>query len=222
MDGDRNRPPAKVAENWSRRDGIRAGAVSGPWRSAPRREGAAVPTEAVTEEALEAGLPVTTLQTPRASPARSTGRRLWLAAGGLAVVLVVVGALLLRGAGAPVELSAAPTPAPAVGFGVGAPALAGIAAVRVRIPASVSEARKEAVVAALTSGGIPRVTVEAVPFEIGSSRVGYYRAEDEAAASALAVVAGPMVMPSGQLPLRNYGPLADDRGTGRLDLWVKD
>ena len=33
VDGTRDRPPGKTAENWSRKDGIRAGAVSGPWRS---------------------------------------------------------------------------------------------------------------------------------------------------------------------------------------------
>ena len=36
VDGTRDRPPGKTAQNWSRRDGIRAGSVSGPWRSAPR------------------------------------------------------------------------------------------------------------------------------------------------------------------------------------------
>ena len=41
MDGTRDRPPGKTAENWGRRDGIRAGAVSGPWRSAPRERGRA-------------------------------------------------------------------------------------------------------------------------------------------------------------------------------------
>ena len=35
VDGTRDRPPGKTAQNWGRRDGIRAGAVSGPWRSAP-------------------------------------------------------------------------------------------------------------------------------------------------------------------------------------------
>ena len=38
LDGTRASPPRRVAENLSRRDGIRAGAVSGPWRSAPRIE----------------------------------------------------------------------------------------------------------------------------------------------------------------------------------------
>lgn len=36
LTGSDEKPPGKVAENWSRRDRIRAGAVSGPWRSAAR------------------------------------------------------------------------------------------------------------------------------------------------------------------------------------------
>jgi hypothetical protein len=39
-DGPRDRPPGHRAENWSRRDNIRAGSVSGPWRSAPRGDAA--------------------------------------------------------------------------------------------------------------------------------------------------------------------------------------
>ena len=47
MDGTRGGPPSRSAENWGRRDGIRAGSVSGPWRSAPRAPGEpAGPTEA--------------------------------------------------------------------------------------------------------------------------------------------------------------------------------
>jgi hypothetical protein len=46
VDGTRDRPPGKMAENWSRRDHIRAGAVSGPWRSAPRPDAAAAPPSA--------------------------------------------------------------------------------------------------------------------------------------------------------------------------------
>ena len=32
------KPPGKLANNWGRRDNIRAGAVSGPWRSVPRSD----------------------------------------------------------------------------------------------------------------------------------------------------------------------------------------
>lgn len=42
-DQTRDGPPAHRAENWSRRDNIRAGAVSGPWRSAPREDGGEPP-----------------------------------------------------------------------------------------------------------------------------------------------------------------------------------
>lgn len=40
MTGTGGRPPGRSAENWGRRDGIRAGAVSGPWRSGPRSQSA--------------------------------------------------------------------------------------------------------------------------------------------------------------------------------------
>ena len=43
VDGTRDRPPGKTAENWGRKDGIRAGSVSGPWRSAPRDTGVVSP-----------------------------------------------------------------------------------------------------------------------------------------------------------------------------------
>lgn len=41
--GSDEKPPGKVAENWSRSDHIRAGSVSGPWRSVPREESGARP-----------------------------------------------------------------------------------------------------------------------------------------------------------------------------------
>lgn len=40
-DGEGIRPVERAGETWKRRDGIRAGAVSGPWRSAPRPPDAA-------------------------------------------------------------------------------------------------------------------------------------------------------------------------------------
>lgn len=41
MDGTRKTPPGSEARNLSRRDGIRAGSVSGPWRSMPKAAGEA-------------------------------------------------------------------------------------------------------------------------------------------------------------------------------------
>lgn len=40
MDGTRKTPPGREARNLSRRDGIRAGSVSGPWRSVPKTDDA--------------------------------------------------------------------------------------------------------------------------------------------------------------------------------------
>ncbi len=41
--GSDEKPPGKVAENWGRRDHIRAGSVSGPWRSTPRDDTGELP-----------------------------------------------------------------------------------------------------------------------------------------------------------------------------------
>lgn len=60
VDGVQDRPPGRTAENWSRNDRIRAGAVSGPWRSAPRAE-----TPVVT---AQAPAPPATPRSPTAAP----------------------------------------------------------------------------------------------------------------------------------------------------------
>ena len=55
------------------------------------------------------------------------------------------------------------------------PALAGITSVRLRVGPGFAPERQDAIVAALTEAGVPAVQVEPLPFEIATSRVGYYR-----------------------------------------------
>lgn len=50
VDGTRRQPRGGAAENWSRRDGIRAGSVSGPWRSAARAAPAEVAEGAARDD----------------------------------------------------------------------------------------------------------------------------------------------------------------------------
>ena len=62
--------------------------------------------------------------------------------------------------------------------------------------------------------------VEPLPFEIATSRVGYYRADDLPAAEALGRVVAPVIAPGGSVGVRDYGALLADAQPGRLDLWI--
>jgi hypothetical protein len=204
LDGDQEGARRSTAENWSRRDGIRAGSVSGPWRSAPRAEPAAGP----------AAVPVETIE-PETVRRRAPGgsAAVWIALGAVvaAGVIASAAAMLWPDGSAVVETPAAADPA-----------IAAVASVRLRAPESLAPARLDAIVAALREGGVAEVQVEALPFEVETSRVGYYRAPDHAAAEALARVAAPLVTPGAELPVRDYGKLVDDPEPGRLDLWVRN
>ncbi len=73
-DGARDTPSAGTAENWGRQDRIRAGSVSGPWRSAPRdghgESGpAAPPPRGGTGHGVAAAM-----EKARAKPTGATGR----------------------------------------------------------------------------------------------------------------------------------------------------
>jgi ribosomal protein L12E/L44/L45/RPP1/RPP2 len=104
----------------------------------------------------------------------------------------------------------------------GDPALDAIASVRVRVGAELPAARQEALVAALHQIGIDEVRVEALEIVIAASRVGFYRAEDRAAAEALARAMAPVVTGGAAIAVRDYGALAPRPGPGRLDLWVRE
>ena len=220
MDGDQESPTGKTAENWSRRDGIRAGSVSGPWRSAPR---ASEPAEAATG--------VDRVPPPRTPPAVRRRRRLpaavWLGFGTVIAAGCVLAAVLLR----PdhqldrTDTTVAPVAAPAPDVAPPAPddaALASVGHVRLRVPAGLAEERRQAIVATLRTGGIADVQVEALTFAVETSRVGYYREPDRAAAEALGRLLAPLVTPGGELPVRDYAKLLDDPQPGRLDLWVSE
>ena len=274
MDGTRDRPPGKTAQNWGRRDGIRAGAVSGPWRSAPRASGAAQQRLARAEAEAGAAAADTDLAPTReveayerARARRSMATRAWLIFGVVAATSIVVAAVVFRpnsyqpvpdGATAsvgvpepPPEIDDSGTPiaaapeAPAVPVPVAPaddsvlaappetetaaaapapaiPELAGITSVRLRVGPGFPSERQDAIVAALTEAGVPAVKVEPLPFEIATSRVGYYRPEDLAAAEALGRLVSPVLGEASDLGVRDYGQLLSEPEPGRLDLWVGD
>jgi hypothetical protein len=217
LDGNRDRPPGRTAENRSRRDGIRAGAVSGPWRSGP-------PATEPPVAALPVEAPPAHRRIPRGRPRLAFS----IVVGSLLAVALAATAFVLRPAGPEVAATAPPAPAPVAAPAPEAPvapaqpdpALAGVGSVRLRVPEAMAASRREALVAALAAGGVAEVQVEALPFEVASSRVGYYRAQDLAAAEALARLVGPLVGQRGALPVRDYGKLLDDPEPGRLDLWL--
>jgi hypothetical protein len=231
VDGTRDRPPGKSAENWSRRDGIRAGAVTGPWRSSPRdsSETAARP---IPGGPLRAGpAPVAQL------PARPVAMGAWIGFGALLAAGLVVGAFLLRpeapqpapeAAQAPAEAPAAeaapvPVAAPVAPPDTAAvPVAAETGPLRLRVGPGITPQRRAAIVAALEAVGYGDVLVEALPFNIATSRVGYYREADKAAAEALARAIAPAISEAGgEIGIRDYGQLLSDPEPGRLDLWVE-
>jgi hypothetical protein len=229
VDGTRERPPGKTAENWSRRDGIRAGAVSGPWRSAPRDP--QTTREAETPAVgLVAERPEALVVAPE--PRRRFGSWAWVALGVLALAGMAV---LFRPGGDEVSVAGlAPAPAaptsgdvlPDVAPAAQAPrirldpALASVSIVRLRIGPDLPPERQSAILAALKEAGLDTVLVEPLPFEIATSRVGYYRADDLPAAEALGRVVAPVIAPGGSVGVRDYGALLADAQPGRLDLWI--
>jgi hypothetical protein len=124
---------------------------------------------------------------------------------------------------APAPGESAGSPLPAESFTPVAPApeaLAGITNVRLRTGAGLADAARDVVAAALAQARIAEVQVETLPFEVASSRVGYYRAEDKAVAEALAAFIAPVLGRAEPLPVRDYGELLDSAEPGRLDLWI--
>jgi hypothetical protein len=128
VDGTRDRPPGRTAENWSRRDGIRAGSVSGPWRSGPRKDEAPRKADHATPAREFAGQPYVHGQSdpPRGRHATLYGAAnvqvrgqgaammaLWIAFGAMAAIAAVILAFVFR-------------PELAPGVGEVAPGVAGI------------------------------------------------------------------------------------------------
>jgi hypothetical protein len=225
LDGTRDRPAGKPAENRSRRDGIRAGAVSGPWRSGPRDE---LPAP---ERRPPERRPVVEPEPLPVEPARrSPSVALWSFAGLLAACGLVAAAFLLRpeqpapravatSSPLPKETSAEPATVPTPAPAADPAALAAVSTVRLRIAQGFPQERQEAILAALAAAGLGDVRVEPQAFEIATSRVGYYRAEDLAAAEALGRLAAPAAG-GGAIEPRDYSQLLPDAEPGRLDLWI--
>jgi hypothetical protein len=178
-----------------------------------------------------------------AQASRLRSMTIWIGLGAALAIAIVVAAFLLRPgaapetADAPAEGTAAmstesPAPAPPGVSGeqpvsvpeasrpLADPALAGVDTVRLRIGPEIADERRNQLAAALTQAGIPNVVVEQLPFRIATSRIGYYRDEDRAAAEALARVISPAVAEGDAIGVRDYGELLSDPQPGRLDLWI--
>lgn len=256
VDGTRDQPPGKNAENWSRRDGIRAGAVSGPWRSAPRAQTGTAPPVAADVAPTTPPVPV---PPRRPLPSRrKTQAMIAAVVGGLIGALgLILAAYLFRPEPDPGSIATAPPSAPAAPESVPSPsdppstdqpasppastpspapstatsppasatpadpALATVTAVRLRVGPGFPADRQQAIVVALEGAGLPTVQVEVLPFAITTSRIGYYRPEDLAAAEALGRIVGPVATSDGTaIGVRDYGRLLSDVAPGRLDLWI--
>jgi hypothetical protein len=274
VDGTRDRPPGKTAENWGRKDGIRAGSVSGPWRSAPRENDSAhgQPHRAGPPRPEQHGVhgyqpdALDSARAQRAANSRDHAHRsammvMWIIFG----IFVAIGAVILAfvfqpdlagsdtfssneppasgqpGSGAAdgmpvaeaakllapapgnvpaesVEAATAADPEPAAA--VADTALAVVSDLRLRVGPGFPDARRQAIVAALEQAGITAVQVEALPFRIATSRVGYYRAEDLSTAQALVRLISPVLAEGQEIGVRDYSQLLSDPVPGRLDLWV--
>jgi hypothetical protein len=218
-------PPGRTTENWSRRDGIRAGSVSGPWRSTPREAG-----RAPAADPRPAPAPVVRRRDRRSSLLPLGG---WIAVGVVAAAAIVLAAVRMQPpspqAPAPAEVAAElPAPAPPAAEVADAaaaapaavdPALAGVSTVLLRIGPESPAGREAALLDALRAAGITGVRVDKVAFRVASSRVGYYRADDLAAAEALGRLVSPVL--SETIGVRDYGKLLADAAPGRLDLWIE-
>lgn len=223
MDGTRDRPAGKPAENRSRSDGIRAGAVSGPWRSGPRDQVPAPERRPPPERRAVVELEPLPVEPARRSPSVA----LWSVVGFLVAFALVVVAFLLRPEPPAPQAVATPTPvseaelAPVVppAPAVDPAAFAAVSTVRLRIGQGFPQERQEAILAALAAAGLGDVRIEPQPFEVATSRVGYYRAEDLSAAEALARLAA-TATGGGAIEPRDYSQLLPDAEPGRLDLWV--
>lgn len=254
VDGTGDGPPKKTAENWSRKDNIRAGAVSGPWRSAPRAATgtpappmpASAPLSPSPERAGPQVQPAAGRETgygPRPHVARTgqlRGVAIWIGLGAFVAAAIVAAAVLFRPSEQPPEAEqvapAVDAPADGAADGGSAPvtepapagparqvadaALLPVRVVRLRIGPEVGETRRDALVSALKGAGVPEVVVEPLPFRIATSRIGYYRDDDLAAAQALARAISPTVGDGSAIGVRDYGELLTDPEPGRLDLWI--
>ncbi len=92
--------------------------------------------------------------------------------------------------------------------------------IRFRVGAEVAPELAARVTIALEAAGHGAPRIETLPFEIVQSRVGYYHAEDRAAAEALAALVAPMLADGREVVIRDYGELLPDTEPGRLDLWI--
>jgi hypothetical protein len=172
---------------------------------------------------------------PASPPRGGSGLAAWVGFGILIAVAIVAAAVMLRtdipalltrapAAGTTAEATAVPVVEAAVASAPAsdvAPAPVVVGHVRLRVGEDFPAEQQAEIVAALQAAGMAPVRVEALPFRIAASRVGYYRPEDEEAAGALAKLIQPVLgTAAGEVGLRDYAELLSDAEPGRLDLWI--
>lgn len=230
VDVRRDRPAGQAAVNWSRRDGIRGGAVTGPWRSAPRATPETAADAVVPpREAVPEALPVRPVRDvaphPPAKPRREspeagadrpgTGVFSGVAFGTLVAIGLVVLAFVLRPA--PAEVTGAIAGAEVAIAELAGPSRVAGGPVQIRVGPDLSEARLAEIVAALVEAGFSDIEVETLPVAITQSRVGFNQPDDRFAAETLVRLIAPVVP---QVAIRDYGTRLTDAEPGELDLWV--
>lgn len=157
---------------------------------------------------------------------RTLSMTVWIGAGLIFATATVTAAFLFRPDPAlvpdeqPPVAAIAPEPTPpSVAPPEPQAALAAVGPVRLRIGPDFPAERRDSILAALAAAGLSAVQVEPLPFAVATSRVGYYRPGDRAAAEALSALVGP-VAGVAEIGVRDYGELLTDAEPGRLDLWV--
>jgi hypothetical protein len=197
------RGPGGPARNCSRRDGIRAGAVTGPWRSGQTPP--SVPVANATLVGAEAGAgpwqPAVARTGPPARTRASTVRPVILAGAALLAVGSVAVAWM------------APWPIWARAPGVAAGEMPG--RVVLRVPGA---ADPGSLVARLERAGVADVALSPLAFAITETRVGFYHDADRAAAETLAALL--RGADGATPPLRDYGGLVPAPPQGTIDLWI--
>lgn len=222
--------PFGTAQNWSRKDGIRAGSVTGPWRSVGRTEASMSAPSPHRPESVQPQLVPAEIEPPAATiraisaplvPQRHAiprKRRNWTLSAAVSGLTLAAAAtfLLPRQAGVPESappVAAALAPAAQAEAAVTAPVTTRLS---LRIGSEAAEDRVGALLGALHEAGFGEIAVTRVPFQIGATRIGYFHEGDLAAAEAVR-----SALASEKIELRNFGAILPAPPPGSLDLWIE-
>ena len=244
MDGTREQPPRRSAEQLGPRSGVRVGAGASPWRNpalqpafaaaaarpaaapdvlidfSPRPEPPAMPAPEPVPAEPAAKLAKPPSQPPRKRAQRVRHRRnlpiLPVALGAAAAVALVATTVLLRqnAQSDPAPMAATLLAVPEV---AAEPSAAPAATIHLRVGQELPAAERQRIEAALAKAGYGRVVVHELPFAVSRSRVGYFHEADRPSAEALVKA---LRGTEDGIELRDYRTLMAAPEPGRLDLWI--